>query len=653
MLPIRLLSPCVVLSLPLALGACRRPCAEANRNSGPVVGLDVGLATCNEQPVARVTAPNTATKRSAISLDGSHSYDPDGDSLKYQWWLHPEVSSSGAKLMANTDPTAAFTPDVSGRYDVALVVNDGQLDSVPMILTVAVNNTAPIASAKTNLTGPVNTPIILDGSKSSDPDGDSLTYAWTLTSQPPGSTAQLGKANTSQAVLTPDVMGIYNAQLVVNDGEANSAPANVRAVVGIAGTNPVASAGPNQTVPVGSLVTLDGTGSTDPNGQTLTYAWSFAAFPGTAPALSDPSSPHPTFTPTVPGIFVLSLVVSDMYFVSAPATVTITAQGQPQGGGSGGAAVISGNLRHIQFDPAGLHVYVSNQTMNQIEDYSIAAQSLQSPIAVGSAPAGFDITPDGKTMYVANTGGTNVSVVDLTSRMETSRISITTSSFSTDTPFSIAIAKNGKAMFTTTFAGSGFGGRLFEIDLATNVATARKDIGFGAVTEDAPVAASGDRSVLALVDGDDSGGPLFIYDAASDKWGPEYDLSAFVSQLVLDATGRTILVDGTFVLDKTPRLSGTIPQSGTNSFSTVLGAAFGAFPKAYRIVDPDVGSGATKANLEVLDVSRFLVTNTVQLHDSITGQSFGGSSVGQVAISSDGQQLAVITDHGISLHYAP
>ena len=86
---------------------------------------------------------------------------------------------------------------------------------------------------------------------------------------------------------------------------------------------PVASAGPAQAVASGAAVTLDGSGSSDPNKLALTYAWTQTA--GPAVTLSSATAVKPTFTaPTDPAALTFSLTVSNGTETSAPATVTIT-----------------------------------------------------------------------------------------------------------------------------------------------------------------------------------------------------------------------------------------------------------------------------------------------------------------------------------------
>ena len=87
-------------------------------------------------------------------------------------------------------------------------------------------------------------------------------------------------------------------------------------------TPPVADAGPDQSVKTGSLVVLNGSGSSDADDDPLTYIWSFTSNPGSA-TLSNSTAVNPTFTPSVDGTYVLSLVVNDGTVDSAADTVAI------------------------------------------------------------------------------------------------------------------------------------------------------------------------------------------------------------------------------------------------------------------------------------------------------------------------------------------
>jgi YD repeat-containing protein len=87
---------------------------------------------------------------------------------------------------------------------------------------------------------------------------------------------------------------------------------------------PTANAGPDQTVRLGSLVTLNGSGSSDPdNGPSpLSFSWSKIA--GPAVSLTGATTAKPMFTPTVKGLYSFGLVVNDGLANSTSASVKIT-----------------------------------------------------------------------------------------------------------------------------------------------------------------------------------------------------------------------------------------------------------------------------------------------------------------------------------------
>jgi hypothetical protein len=125
-------------------------------------------------------------------------------------------------------------------------------------LTIAVRP-PPTANAGANRTVEAFTAVTLDGSGSTDADGDTLTYQWTLTQKPTGSTATLSDASAVRPSFTPDALGNYVATLIVSDGSVTSAPATVTIAV-VDTTPPVidsVSASPNVlSAKKGTLVTV-------------------------------------------------------------------------------------------------------------------------------------------------------------------------------------------------------------------------------------------------------------------------------------------------------------------------------------------------------------------------------------------------------------
>lgn len=90
-------------------------------------------------------------------------------------------------------------------------------------------------------------------------------------------------------------------------------------------TAPVSSAGSPQTVRYGTLVTLDGSASHDPDGDAITYTWALTAPEGSEAELEGADTVSPTFTADIAGDYTAELMVSDGQTDSEAAVTTITA----------------------------------------------------------------------------------------------------------------------------------------------------------------------------------------------------------------------------------------------------------------------------------------------------------------------------------------
>jgi hypothetical protein len=162
-----------------------------------------------------------------MTLDGTRSYDPHSRPLTYQWTFASLPSGSG--LTAVDDPVGdvtTFTPDVGGVYVAALVVHNGVTTSPPDTAIVRIASdvpTAPTAVTGDPITAEDCTAVPLDGSGSYDPNGEPLSYQWSLVSLPAQSQANNASfADTTAAITTfyPDVAGEYMFGLTVSDGNA-------------------------------------------------------------------------------------------------------------------------------------------------------------------------------------------------------------------------------------------------------------------------------------------------------------------------------------------------------------------------------------------------------------------------------------------------
>ena len=269
----------------------------------------------NHAPVANAGPDQTAAIGQLVTLDGSASSDPDGDALTFAWSLVSVPAGSASTLTDASSVAAHLTPDLAGIYVVQLIVNDGTLSSAPdtATITVSLSNHAPLAApdsypASEDSALVVAAPGVL--ANDSDADGDALSAL--LVSGPLHGTLVLGANGSFTYTPEANFNGLDSFSYRASDGTALSATTTVSLNVAAVNDPPVANAGADQTVSTSQLVTLDGSGSSDPDGDVLLYVWTIVSAPAASTAtLSDPTSVMPTFTPDLGGTYEIELIVGD------------------------------------------------------------------------------------------------------------------------------------------------------------------------------------------------------------------------------------------------------------------------------------------------------------------------------------------------------
>ena len=258
----------------------------------------------------------------ALTLDGAGSYhtDPFRSIVLYEW----DVNGDGIFDYTSTSPTVSHTYHDLGTYEVTLRVTDDNIpakyDTDTAIITIAVPPHPPISVPGGPYTATEGMGTSLDGSGSFDIDpSDSIArYGWELDGAYP---YDFDDATGPNPVYAWTSTGTYNVGLkvwdnaVMNDLNGNGEVDENERLTDIQWTTitvvvneaPVADANGPYTIDEGSPLTLDGTGSSDPNGDPLIYAWDL----DNDGEYDDATGVTPMYAWSDSGIYTIELKVSD------------------------------------------------------------------------------------------------------------------------------------------------------------------------------------------------------------------------------------------------------------------------------------------------------------------------------------------------------
>lgn len=265
--------------------------ADGNSVSDPDT-IVVAVLNVVTGPVANAGGDEiNATENEAVILDGSKSFDPDGQAISWHW----ELSLNNLELYNSDSARATFiAPEVNSDttiYAVLTVTNLSDLIDRDTIQIRVLNlNHAPIAVANSQTEILEEEPLVLDGSNSFDPDSGpfELAYHWnSLNGGEISNYDQMNAVFTAPRLLADST---FYCSLVVFDGEKYSSPDTIAVTVLHTNLPPVADAGADVVVNEGDEFTLNGTSSSDPEGKILLYEWTSEYL-----ILDDVSSPVPIF----------------------------------------------------------------------------------------------------------------------------------------------------------------------------------------------------------------------------------------------------------------------------------------------------------------------------------------------------------------------
>ena len=258
-------------------------------------------------PDAEAGDDQTVLVSETVRFDGSGS---TGNNLIYSWDFGTDATPATGRGVESS-----CTYSTTGEKTVTLTITDvtgseRPTDSDEVTITV---HEAPIAEAGSDQRVAVGSEATFNGSGSSDPDGGNLTYSWDF-----GADADPETAEGVMPFCIYSARGAKTVILTVTDDEGATASDTVTINVY---NPPVADAGNNQTVAVGTEVSFDGSGSRDPDGGVLTYSWEFGDAEDPTAIGSEVTASH---TYSTIGDKTVTLTVTDDEEAMASHTVIIT-----------------------------------------------------------------------------------------------------------------------------------------------------------------------------------------------------------------------------------------------------------------------------------------------------------------------------------------
>jgi uncharacterized protein (TIGR03437 family) len=315
-------------------------------------------------------------------------------------------------------------------------------------------------------------------------------------------------------------------------------------------------------------------------------------------------------------------------------------------------------LEDLAYDSNRQRIYIANSGRNRIEVFDARQKKFGDSIKVGQLPRSIALSPDGGTLYVANTGGESISIVDTTSLQVIGRVTfppIPINAASALVTASVIVAHQGGAMFLSST------GQLWDIIGSRAVPRAASPV-IGVDAQGRPLTIPAPRSMAATPNGErviilSGTGFVYLYDALTNNFIQSRQIftgtqTGYYGPITAGPRGQYYVVNGTVLNEAlTPVNTGAATGgtvAGTASASATTFVRFNQTARANaNTLPPDAGS------FDVVDVTSGLSRASIPALEGPLTQVVGAARTtigGRImAVDPSGSTVYAISTTGLSV----
>ena len=306
-------------------------------------------------------------------------------------------------------------------------------------------------------------------------------------------------------------------------------------------------------------------------------------------------------------------------------------------------------------------LYIANSGLNRVEVFDTQAKQFLSPIKVGQLPRSLAISPDGGTLYVGNSGGENISVIDLNQLQVIDKLTYPpipfNASFAISTPRTIAATRSGIMAVmsdgTNNSLWKSIGNQMTPRGVSPVIGS--NNSGQPAnITAPYSLAASPEGAYAVLMDGS---GNAYLYDAAADEFVAKHQvftnpIQGYYGPITAGPNGQYFVVNGTVLNTALTPVGASSVTVTARPVSAVAAVSANSFVRFVQPVRASATAAVTTApTVEMVNVNSGAIMGAAAALEGPLSTQSGNTrvNISGRTLAMDGANAFLLTTSGLSI----